>query len=77
MEKFIIHAFQNIKKRINVESSLKIIQYTLKYSRSWSMETIINRLEKDLNIIDEVIEAVLQNKDISDEAIGSLFLFLK
>ena len=77
MEKFIIQAFQNIKKRINVESSLKIIQYTLKNSRSFSMETIINRLEKDLNIIDEVIEAVLQNKDISDEAIGSLFLFLK
>jgi energy-converting hydrogenase A subunit M len=77
MEKFITHAFQNIKKRINVESSLKIIQYTLKNSRSFSMETIINRLEKELNIIDEVIEAVLQNKDISDEAIGSLFLFLK
>lgn len=75
MEKFISECIYGIKKKKNTDAYLKIIHSSLKKNKDFA--NFIARIDREINIVDTVINSVISSQNLSTKAVENMFEFLE
>ena len=74
IEKYISECIYGIKKKKNMDAYLKIIHSSLKKNKDFA--SFIGRIDKEINIVDTVVNSVITSQKISTKAVENMFEFL-
>ena len=77
VEKYIGMAIKGIAKRKNLEFYFKIIHETLKISKGARISRSIEAVERDVNIVDCVLDGLRNTEAVSPKMWESMFSFLE
>lgn len=77
VEKYMALAIRGIANRKNLEFYFKVIHETLKLSKASRISRSIEAVEKEVNIVDCVLDGLKSSQTISDSLWECMFEFLE